>query len=206
MKLLYHCLIDELCSDDPTRIVLNSVSLEIPEDRKKAQLVATDGRRIAILPVEVSDADKAGLIPSLALKLARDIEKQRAQYRWDQTNDDAFDEPGGGLAFEPVEIDCSDTAFVGVAGGVKIGRNSGNYPNWRAVTELPAPKYRIALNAELLAGIQRAFDTSAVVLEIAADDKGLRVLPRTGIVNRTYLGGAYAVLMPVRADGTGEVT
>lgn len=201
MKIPFQCKIEECVSVDETRPAINQILLEKTSDTT-GWLISTDGRRMAIIPVDTTAADIAGGLPTRAIKLARQLESERVrEFNQDCADEADTDEVPGRTSGRPLELTCGETAISLTASDITVTRSKIEFPDHKKViAEVKPPKLRVALNAELLAGIQRAIGSQAVVLEISDHLEMMKVC------HCTYgdpIVGAFGLLMPVKQDGTG---
>jgi DNA polymerase III sliding clamp (beta) subunit (PCNA family) len=175
MKMPKDCLVEKVCSKDPTRTALNSPYLDIIEG--KANLIGTNGRSIIVIPVEVSPVDTQGHIPIDGLKAARKLSKGK----------------GG-------EIDAKANGAFLLNNGQSFPRNAdATFPNWRQV--IPAADkpfaFEIGLNASYLLDIVQALGgTGNVRLSFTGPHDAISIRAMDGPLK--YEEAAKAVLMPVR--------
>lgn len=174
-------------SHDENRKPLSRVYLDVKDP--KPLLVATDGRRLVAIPVETSASDCAGPITAETFEIARRHLDQRPEF---------------GKPLPMLELNCRKDAVT--FPGFVISRPVENFPNYRAILEGGKPaRVRIALNAELLVGIQRALGSKAVLIEISDPQEQMTVLPAEFTRGDVPVDGAKGVLMPVRDDRIGWV-
>jgi hypothetical protein len=107
-------------------------------------LVATDGRILAVVGVEVEEGDAIGLIPVEAVKGAAK----------------------GGQSFMPAQIHANGSAvYTDKAGAqVTMARPEGEFPRWESI--MPAPQADdivIALNPDLLKALADAIGADGCV-------------------------------------------
>jgi DNA polymerase III sliding clamp (beta) subunit (PCNA family) len=182
MKIHAKIKIEAACEDEKgTRDVLKNPYLEVHRDGERANLVATNGKILAVIPVEPEPGDTSGHVPVDALKTARKGAKG------------------------DVSIGCNGA--VTLPGGVTMLRpDEGEYPEWRQV--LPDQnrelKIRIGLNISLLKDLADAMGTEGLILEIADADQPVTVRPTGtgdyGNSNRPANPDAYGVIMPMRCS------
>ena len=180
MKIHPKIKIESACEPkNGTRDVLRNPYLEVDADGKRANLVATNGKILAVIPVEPEPGDTSGHVPVDALKTARKGAKG------------------------DVSIGCNGA--VELPGGLSIPRpDEGEFPKWRQV--LPDPcrslKVTIALDIVMLKNLADAMGTVGLILEIADADQPVMVRPtETGDyvnLNRPANPDAYGVIMPMR--------
>jgi DNA polymerase III sliding clamp (beta) subunit (PCNA family) len=174
MKLNTKCKIESAASKDKTRYSITAPWLDI--DENGAKVIATDGRIMAVVPVQVNETDKSCHLSIDALKASRK----------------------GRLASG--EIDTSGEMQQVTGGGAFPREDLGNAPNWRQVMpEEKAPVFTVALNPALLARLAEAMGTDAVKLEFTSETSPIRVTPTSG-GNGTSVAepGAVGVIMPCR--------
>lgn len=190
MIVPYSCKIEGVCSEDETRPNLQTINLEISEGRTGC-LIATDGRRMVVLPVEVDTKDVPGMIP----KKAFDLERQTA------TEPPYYGEDGDPVSCNrPLHLSAGDND-VGLTGEILVKRSCRTdkymkFPDWKSRVDqaTSAPKvFSICLNAELLFGIQEALGSSAIKIEFQGPEMPMLVTSFDGIK------GALGILMPVRS-------
>ncbi len=136
------------------------------------KLIATDGRRLVVLPVEREEGDADGRVTEAALKAARRIARK---------NEPAQIKAGGCFAF---------------ADGSTLPRPSeedfGRFPNYKQV--MPAEgqhPHFVTVNAKFIWEISQALGADSI--KIAIKDEVSPVL-----VTSQQAPGAIAVLMPIR--------
>jgi DNA polymerase III sliding clamp (beta) subunit (PCNA family) len=176
MKIHKNCKI-ELVAAEHTKPAICEPYLDIQDG--KANLIATDGWRIVVIPVETTPKDVAGYVSEDVLKTARKVTGRAA--------------------------DCSIelNGCAKLENGATLPRNgsAGNdlkYPNWRQVIPKPYEKSaKVAINARFLWEIAQAMGCESVTLEIADAASPIIVKP-TGKFAATY--EAHAVLMPIRTE------
>ncbi len=174
---------------DPMRPVLNSLLLEIDGERK-ARLIATDGRMMLFLPVEVAPDDVAGLIPKAAFELAADPARRTELIVDEETGDEHE-------SIIPIELGCGDGMIL-VDEHISLARPKYTYPNYKTVLDSVSgePIVTITLNAELLAKLQKGMGATAVKLEIFGPLKSIRVTSGPFCEAKDAIG----YLMPVRTS------
>jgi hypothetical protein len=149
------------------------------------RLVSTDGKAMAILPVDIDDHDVSGYVSGAALSAAR---KQAGKL---------------------------DQAKVGLNGKAELpdgstmprnGGADGTYPNWRLVKDMTKgePVFRYCVNVELLLRLAKAIGSDGpLMLEFYADENGKpdNLAPATvkwaGAGNPT---GGKGIIMPMRFE------
>lgn len=165
-----------VASKDVTRGTINYVHVET-DDLGKSVAVATDGKRLVVVPVELEEKEKK--------RCWFFTRKQLAAIR---------------KAVNPASKStlCAKLHSKAIEYGNLIERVTekvyGNYPNWQQVFPDRAKhpiKMKIRLNAAYLAELQQAMGASGVVIEIEDDIAPLVVRPIRGD------SGAYGILMPI---------
>lgn len=172
MKIDPSYIIETCASKDETR----PTYCHAYYDPSKARIVATDGHRLACVPVQVDPGDTAGYVTADALKAARKVSKR--------TNGTA-------------EITANGSLYTGAATFPRPA-DEGRFPPVDSVI----PDYRdgskhtasITFNAELLAGICKAIGAGnrAVTITFRVDDRLQPIVVQAGDDN------AIGVLMPMR--------
>ena len=173
MKLLKELRIEECVSDDPQRACINHVCLE------GEQLIATDGRMMAIVPCEREDGDVDGLIPVAALRAARKLANGR---------------------FTHLLMRCEEKQCVLVDGSTVPRPQDMKFPQWKQVVpsdERPV-KMKIAFNPDLLMAVSKAFGGTAVVMEINTDTDALVIKPCRKPDGTVPDENTKGILMPIR--------
>jgi hypothetical protein len=150
MNIPASVLIEKAASGDASRPVLNSVYLRTTAIPSRGELLATNGRIAAIVPVLISAEDKAGYIAIEALKAAR---------------------KGNGSFI-------ANSACTMPDGQTFARPDMGNYPNFDAATPKGETKLAISLDPELLYQLAQAMGSErGVTLEFSAENHALRVRP-----------------------------
>jgi len=183
MKLNKRCKIESATSKDKNRHNITEPYLEVRPDGQ-SRLMATDGRMLAVLPVETSEDDVSGYVSADALKASRK-----------------------GRTMESV-IRCNGS--LEVWHGATFPRpDPGTYPNVDVVMPKNEAthgkrKIRLSLNAALLARLADAMGTEGVTLEFLADESDgsvsdpLMVTPRSTDDRKCAMDDALGVIMPMR--------
>jgi DNA polymerase III sliding clamp (beta) subunit (PCNA family) len=178
--------IDKCVSKDETRYVLKNPylicdrdAMPLPPEKDKAQLVATDGKKMVILHVDSTHLDKScnkventsGMIPVDAIKTA--------------------------------QRDKVATGVLGANGNVTLPsgqtftRDEYTFPNVKVVfnASRDETKVRIGLNAKFLYDMAQALGSDELVLEITDPSQGIHVAP-----NNPKGNDGRGILMPVRCQ------
>jgi hypothetical protein len=196
MKLPKNAIIEAAASVDPSRYVICDPYLSI----EHKSVIATDGRCMAIVPVELEDGDVSGWLSEDALKAAR---KQASKL--------------DGLAV----LHCNGSLALNNGASFprpnipKEGESPMTYPNWKAVT-VPKGKNKhiLAIDVDLLVNLAKAMGTSKLRLEMAFEqckpsdpspesfvcNDSIRVTPCQSSKKDSPVEGSYGVLMPMRVS------
>lgn len=173
------CKIEELCSTDKTRNVLFHPYLSGNE------LVATDGKAMICLPVELEEGDCHGWVSIEALKMARKLNKN----------------------LDNLSIKVKNDGLILMDGTVLPQPNVGSvYPNYRPILEANLSKEQepvssIAFNPDYLSSVASAFG--------CANEKGVKLVFRAGMgaIQAIPLSGPFAgnekavsIIMPIRTE------
>lgn len=167
--------IEKAMSTDKRRHVLMSAHL----DTDAGQLIATDGRQLAVIAVKVDKDDTSGPVHVNAIKTARKEAKN--------TED--------GL----VHLQCNG-GYVIPATGATLPRTDmdATYPNYKQVIPPENPTaFRMCFNPEMLLSVAQAIGHEkgkGVVIEVADALSPIRVTMQDGTEN-------IGILMPVRFNG-----
>lgn len=158
-----------ICSKDSTRYVLNNAEVLMLNDQPK--MVATDGRRLVVIPVEADESER-GPIPPQALKFAR-------QARVSKKTDTVVMGLNGSISFE---------------NGWTMPRENKEdrtpYPNIQNVIPEHSPTVRIGINAKQLHELAQALGDDVVILNITDAGGAIKVTLQRD--------EAFGVIMPFR--------
>lgn len=170
MKVPMH-RVEAAVSTDPDRFTIRNVNLA------GDKLVATDGRILAVVPVEREDGDVDGMISTSAMASARQADKKSVRL----SKKFATTRRKGHIVLHPRE-------------------QEGTFPDWTLVPpkDDDKPVMAIALDAHLLVKLASAIvvnpkNTAHVKIEIWDKDRPMRVTAMDGT-------GAFGIIMPVRQD------
>ena len=161
MKIQKQFKIEKVASRDEARPVLNSV--HINADGENAFAVATDGKRLAVVPIDLDSGDLSGEnsprqvnMPLAAIKAARKF-------------------GGNGKSAPPISIQLNGEARL--LDGSTHPYESGTYPNWKAVMPSPeAANLRVTINAKYLFELAEAIGSAeSVTLHIEDSISAIRV-------------------------------
>lgn len=176
MKLHKDCLIEKVLSKDATRHAITETYLDT--ENGSGSLIATNGKALAVIPVELEEGDVAGYVVTEGIKQARKADK-RAEFPSMKLN--------GNLK---------------LSNGVEMPRSTlptgTEFPKWRQV--IPKDEgyaVEFAFDAKLLYELAQAMGSDGVVIRYKADREPLLVRP-TALAGCTPCIGAKGVLMPVR--------
>jgi len=190
MKLSKKYKIEEAASKDSSRPSINHIEITTHNDKPVA--VATDGRMLAIVPVEMAEDDKPGMITVEALKRSRKFQKRvasRRSFRYRRNEPDQ-------IIPEDIKLSETDVVFPDRASLPRpaIGETRP-YPDWTKV--VPDGKehttFKIGLNPSLLYKLAKA---------MGAGDGGVSILCKSPdepmIVRAERDPDALGILMPMR--------
>jgi hypothetical protein len=180
MKLNKKIKIEAIASNDSTRHGITAPFLEV--ENGKGNLIATNGRGIVVVPVDISENDVSGHISIPALKASRK-----------------------GKILEP-SLECLEKTISLQDGTILPRIDLGSFPKWQQVIPDQEGKTlrRVALNAEMLFDIASAMGTKGVILEFDAgnfDQAPIKVFPKnSGKYNEEEPAcpDAFGVIMPIR--------
>jgi len=171
MKLPKNCKIELCVSDDKTRLSLGYPYLDVQDG--KGTLVATDGRKLVILGVELGANDVQGWVSIPALVAARKLAGKLPDVVLECNG--ACKLPDGTAFPRPLDSDF-------------------RFPNWRQVVpdEGRESVFRVSFNPEYLMELAKALGSSdKVTLEFGADNLDPIRVTGSGC-------GGVGVLMPIR--------
>jgi len=159
-----------LPGDEDIRPTIQHPFLDVPGK----QLIATNGRFLVAVPVEVAEGETSGMIPREAFALARE-----------------------GVVLSPVYI-STDKDKVYVRGGWTIPRPTEEFPDWKKVAPKDGEKsFKIHLDPSYLLRIAEGLgSTQGVCLTINPDEElgPIKVTPASIAPEPS----AYGWLMPRR--------
>jgi len=145
--------IERCVSTDETRHVLTQPYLDIQDG--EGRMIATDGKCMAVVPVDVDANDVAGHVPAESLKTARKV--------WGKLTLNT-------LAVGESAVSVGDYQW-------KRPLDMGKFPNWRNV--IPSPEkdrteiLRVGINPEFLSRVAEAIGAGDLVnLEIPIETQG----------------------------------
>ena len=202
MTIPKNCKVELSASADANRRSICEPYLDIETgadgSQGRAQLVATDGRIMAVVPVTPNEHDVSGYVSEEVLKAGRKLAGSRAPY---------------------VAVACNGNATFGDGYSMpRAGTAEGTYPNWRQVLpakvdaplptkpladgEEPAPVVPpthciVALDISLLWKLAQSLGVDCLRLQIPVDGTGaIRVDACPG--KGQDPAGAHGVIMPMR--------
>lgn len=167
MKLKKKYKIDRAASDDPTRAVHNVL---LSDNEKQAVLVATNGRILAVVPVEKQDGDTNGLIPAKAfIELRREFPKKYDQMMSAQVN-----------------------GAVVLPSGRTFQMGEGTFPKWEMIIpKADSRPFKVKLNPTHLVDLAEAIGSAdGVTLSFDPADPQQSIVVNEG-------AKAFGLLMPM---------
>lgn len=177
MKLPKNAKIEAVCADEKSnRPTIAHPYLEIKDGA--ARVIATDGRAIVAIPVEVEEGEESGWVSIPALAAAR-----KASSR-------------DGVA----SVHCNGTCRTATADFPRPFKDTAmTFPNYRQVIPDGEQKgvFKLAFNVELLAAVVKAAGGTGIVSvhQLADDPDAPMTLSIQGAKD-----GTVAVMMPCRAS------
>lgn len=174
-------------SKDETRPHLTQCHLDV----EAAKLVATDGHRLIVLPVEVDEHDHTGWVSAEALEAARKAERKRRGTH-------ATIAANGALA---TGADGTGPTFPR-----RTQEEAGPFPPYQHVVGVPTTRYVVdfAVNASYLAEAAKAMGSDSLRIRLFVDeprdttDPTLTTLNPIHVTNEHTAPGALCVVMPMR--------
>ena len=131
----------ELIYATDKRLSLSCPYLDIETDKegiRVGRIVATDGHRLIVVPVELDDTDTMGSIPISAFVLAR---------------------KGTLKHFGEIIIYCTEGVCSMTDGGTVPRPDNGCFPDWRGIVAYPPVTHEISFNPSLLLSMCKAMGT-----------------------------------------------
>ena len=181
MKIPKTCKLEKVVSKDESREPLLSILIESKDGQSNA--VATDGRRMAVVPVELSDEDEIDGQKLMTPKALIEARKQAKQAK----------ESTIGL----------NGAAMMPDGQVYPWKKDVKYPNWRAVMpdKVGGTHYQtISFNAKFLYELAQAIGcpNDCVQLQIETNSATGKIDPNRPLIIEEKTTGGKGVLMPMR--------
>jgi len=178
MKIPKTCKLEKVVSKDESREPLLSILIESKDGQTNA--VATDGRRMAVVPVELSDEDE---IDGQKLMTPKALIEARKQAK---------------------RADKSTIGLNGAAmmpnGEVYPWKKDVKYPNWRQVVPDGGKCQTISFNAKYLYELAQAIGcpNDNVKLQIETNPATGQIDPRAALIIEEKTTGGKGILMPTR--------
>jgi len=179
MKIPKTCKLEKVVSKDESREALLSILIESKDG--KANAVATDGRRMAVVPVEIADEDQLEGQKLMFPKALIEARKQAKQAK----------ESTIGL----------NGAAMMPNGEIYPIRTDLKYPNWRQVVPPnDNPRQTISFNAKFLYELAQAIGcpNDNVKLQIETNPATGQIDPRAALIIEEKTTGGKGILMPTR--------
>jgi len=181
MKIPKTCKLEKVVSKDESREPLLSILIESKDGQNNA--VATDGRRMAVVPIEIADEDQLDGQKLMTPKALIEARKQAKR---------------------------ADKSTIGVNGAAMMPngevypwKKDVNYPNWRAVMpdKVGGTHYQtVSFNAKYLFELAQAIGcpNDNVQLQIETNPATGQIDPRAALIIEEKTTGGKGVLMPTR--------
>lgn len=171
MKIDKNCKIENIVSKDSKRGPITRLYVHKNSSGQEVA-VATDGRRLAVVPILFEEGDSEGYLTADQLKMARKVTDKKQE-----------------------EISLSANGEIKLSNGVTMPRvslDAGPYPNYPQVIPNQPATFTIGLNAHFLSELADAIGSphGEVTLQFIDDMTAIRV---SGGIQ-----GAFGVLMPCR--------
>lgn len=190
MRIHNRFQIDQACAPESTKYAIACVHVRDVDGEPRA--IATDGRILAIVPVELNATDERGAYHALAFKVARD------GFLAGIDDEFSFEQTGPDLNHPQM---CYGLTLLGSgvaqAGCVDVRQHDGELmPDIDAVRK-PAgePKAVVSFDVAYLRRLCEAIGSEKVTIEVRGSDTALVVRPWNA-----PLGGAVGLLMPMVED------
>ena len=184
MKIETKYKIEEAASDDPKRYAINGVHVANVDGSAKA--VATNGRILAMVPVEIEEGDKVDVnVKREAFTAARKVGKalKNPAALIELNGRATVKEPGGDRSFDYIE---------------------DRFPNFLQVLPKAAEKtVKITLDIKLLTKLWKALGgeamkTDGITLTIGCDKDGADIYRPVEV--KTLGGVGYGIIMQMRTE------
>lgn len=193
MRFPKTCRVWKVAAKEASRYSINGVFF----DAEAAALVATDGRHLAVVPVDKEETDLASaIVPLAAVKAAQKPPKNEEARILVECN-------GDGKAYGVTAT--ADPLGQSVAYQLNGDSDPERFPDWQEVIPKPEAPVRVAFNARYLLNLQEALGADSITLELdwenlTAKPKSLnavKVLP----TERNGERYPYGVIMPIEVQG-----
>lgn len=180
MKIEKKYKIEEAASTDKTRYAINCVRVDTLNGKAKA--IATDGKIMAIVPIELQDGDKNEVsLPCDAIKTARKATRKLDNHAEIKLNGHAVVEDGNGSR--------------------SFNYNDAQYPNFVQVIPKESKEddvYSIAFDVKLLVRLWKALGGEDC--KLASVKMKIRKEGHSAIEVSVGHGEGYGIMMPCRID------
>lgn len=183
MKIPKTCKLEKVVTKDASREALLSILIESKDGQTNA--VATDGRKMAVVPVELSDEDEIDGQKLMTPKALIEARKQAKR---------------------------ADKSTIGVNGAAMMPdgqvypwQKDVNYPNWRAVMpdKVGGTHYQtVSFNAKYLFELAQAIGcpNDNVQLQIETNPATGQIDPSAPFIIEEKTTGGKGILMPMRQN------
>lgn len=140
------------------------------EGKRTGRIMATDGKRMMVIPVELDDADVEGFIPVAVFKAARAVNK----------------------TWTVLTIYCDATTFK-LRDGTTMPRHEGRKPlQWRQVIPTYPGTHEVKLNPEFLLSLAKAMGSPEQITLRSTEKKNMMlVVGKEAGVEHAVLMGMY---------------
>jgi len=182
MKLNKANKLSKVVAKEATRYAIRGAKLDKADDGKPV-LVATDGRRLAVVPVEDAEDDHEAVLPLDALKAA-----EKGSKRFPATVS-----VNGTVRVQADRVNPAVAEF-------QPEDPESRFPDWRQVVpEKGKGTVRLTVNAKMLHELASALGSDSVTLELVPGDDGevsdpIRAEPAG---EREGQPGSFGVIMPI---------
>ena len=140
------------------------------EGKRTGRIMATDGKRMMVIPVELDDADVSGQIPVAVFKAARAVNK----------------------TWSAVTIYCDATAFKLRDGTTMPRHEGGKSLQWRQVIPTYPGTHEVKLNPELLLSLAKAMGSpEEITIRVTEKKNMLLLVGKEAGVEHAVLMGMY---------------
>lgn len=183
--------LDKCAAKELGRFAMNAILLDV--EGKRA--VATDGRVLAVVPVEVSGHDVTGLLPVEAWGAATTAQRERGSDAEERSKIAA----NGTARVDPPKNARFAKKGAGVTEYPRPEYTDGCFPRFESILPKGDPIFRVAFNPTFLLRLAEAVgydaqaDAPSVTLEVFGKGMPIRV-------TATRENGAVGVMMPVMSD------